>query len=170
MEFQLSYFKSWKMMLWKCCTQYAIKFGKLSSGHRTGKGQFSFQSQRKAMPKNAQVKWSGSVEPESLRPHGLLPTRLLRPWGSPGKNTGMGYHFLLQGIFPTQGLNPVSCIGGRHFDLWATRHVRWVQLCSSSLNILWHFLSLGLEWKLTFSSPVDTDEFSKFAGILSTAF
>ena len=32
MEFQLSYFKSWKMMLWKCCTQYASKFGKLSSG------------------------------------------------------------------------------------------------------------------------------------------
>ena len=55
MEFQLSYFKSWKMMLWKCCTQYASKFGKLSSGHRTGKRQFSFQSQRKAMPKNAQT-------------------------------------------------------------------------------------------------------------------
>ena len=42
-------------MLWKCCTQYASKFGKLSSGHRTGNGQFSFQSQRKAMPKNAQT-------------------------------------------------------------------------------------------------------------------
>ena len=40
-------------MLRKCCTQYASTFGKLSSGHRTGKGQFSFQSQRKAMPKNA---------------------------------------------------------------------------------------------------------------------
>ena len=52
MEFQLSYSKSWKMMLWKCCTQYASKFGKLSSAHRTGNGQFSFQSQRKAMPKN----------------------------------------------------------------------------------------------------------------------
>ena len=39
----------------KCCTQYASKFGKLSSGHRTGKGQFSFQSQRKAMPKNVQT-------------------------------------------------------------------------------------------------------------------
>ena len=38
-----------------CCTQYASKFGKLSSGHRTGKGQFSFQSQRKAMPKNVQT-------------------------------------------------------------------------------------------------------------------
>ena len=37
------------------CTQYASTFGKLSSGHRTGKGQFSFQSQRKAMPKNAQT-------------------------------------------------------------------------------------------------------------------
>ena len=34
---------------------YASKFGKLSNGHRTGKGQFSFQSQRKAMPKNAQT-------------------------------------------------------------------------------------------------------------------
>ena len=55
MKFQLSYFKSWKMMLWKCCTQYANKFGKLSSGHRNGKGPFSFQSQRKAMPKNAQT-------------------------------------------------------------------------------------------------------------------
>ena len=51
MEFQLSYFKSEKIMLWKCCTQYASKFGKLSSGHRIGKGQFSFQFQRKAMPK-----------------------------------------------------------------------------------------------------------------------
>ena len=51
MEFQLSYFKSWKMKLWKCCTQYASKFGKLSSGHRTGKGQFSFQSQRKGNAK-----------------------------------------------------------------------------------------------------------------------
>ena len=39
-------------MLWKCCTQYASKFGKHSNGHRTGIGQFSAQSQRKAMPKN----------------------------------------------------------------------------------------------------------------------
>ena len=46
MESQPSYFKS-KMMLWKCCTQYASKCGKVSSGHRTGKGQFSFQFPRK---------------------------------------------------------------------------------------------------------------------------
>ena len=36
-------------MLWKCCTQYASKSGKLNSDHKTGKGRFSFQSQRKAM-------------------------------------------------------------------------------------------------------------------------
>ena len=42
-------------MLWKRCTQSASKFRELSSGHRTGKGQFSFQSQRKAMPKNVQT-------------------------------------------------------------------------------------------------------------------
>ena len=42
-----------KMVL--CYTQYASKFGKLSSGHGTGKSQFSFQSLRKAMPKNAQT-------------------------------------------------------------------------------------------------------------------
>ena len=36
----------------KCCTQNVSRFGKLSSGHRTGKGQFSFQSPKRAMPKN----------------------------------------------------------------------------------------------------------------------
>ena len=46
MGFQLSSLKSWKMILWKCCTLYARKFGKLSCGHRIGKGQFSFQSQK----------------------------------------------------------------------------------------------------------------------------
>ena len=36
---------------------------------------------------------------------GLQTTKLLCPWDSPGKNTGVGCHFLLQGIFPTQGSN-----------------------------------------------------------------
>ena len=42
-------------MLSKCFTQYASKFGKLSSGHRTGNGQFSFQSQWKVMSNNVQI-------------------------------------------------------------------------------------------------------------------
>ena len=46
-----------------------------------------------------------SVVSDSLWRYGLWPARLLCPWGSPGKNTGVGCHALLQGIFPTQGLN-----------------------------------------------------------------
>ena len=42
-------------MMLKYCTQYVSKFGKLSSGHRTGKGQSSFQSQMRAIPKNIQT-------------------------------------------------------------------------------------------------------------------
>ena len=45
------------------------------------------------------------VVSSSARPHGQLPTRLLCPWDSPGKNTGVGCHALLQGIFLTQGSN-----------------------------------------------------------------
>ena len=45
-------FQILQMMLWKCCTKYASKSGKLNSGHRTGKGQFSSRSQRNPMPKN----------------------------------------------------------------------------------------------------------------------
>ena len=41
----------------------------------------------------------------SLQSHWLKLTRLLCSWNSPGKNTGVGCHFLLQGIFPTQGSN-----------------------------------------------------------------
>ena len=51
-------------------------------------------------------KWSRSVVYNSLRPHGLQTRWLLCPWDFPGKSTGMGCHCLLQGIFPTQGLNP----------------------------------------------------------------
>ena len=47
-----------------------------------------------------------SVVSGALRPHGRQPARPLCPWDFPAKNTGVGCHALLQGIFPTQGLNP----------------------------------------------------------------
>ena len=64
MKFQLSYFKSLKMMPVKCYIQYVSKFGKLSSGHRTGK--FSFHSNPKEgqcqrifkLPYNCAVVWT----------------------------------------------------------------------------------------------------------------
>ena len=68
-----------------------------------------------------------SVMSDSLRPDGLYPAKLLCPWHSLGKNTGVGCHDLIQGIFLTQGSNPrllippgikptsrnASCIGRR---------------------------------------------------------
>ena len=52
--------------------------------------------------------FSCSATSHSLQPHGLYPTRLL--WDVPDKNTAVRCHFLLQGIFPTQGSNCISCI------------------------------------------------------------
>ena len=49
---------------------------------------------------------SCSVVSDSLWPHGLQPVSLLCPWSSPGKNTGVSCHFILPGVFLTQGSNP----------------------------------------------------------------
>ena len=78
--------------------------------------------------------------PTLLRPHGLYPTRLLHPWHCPGKNTEVGSHLLLQGIFPPQGLNlcllNISWISRPLLYHWATRealgHIRhnWFAWCS----------------------------------------
>ena len=56
-----------------------------------------------------------SVVSDSLRPHGLWPTRLLCPWDSPVKNTGMGCHALLQGDLPNPARDRThfACIGRR---------------------------------------------------------
>ena len=54
------------------------------------------------------VFWVTSVMSDSLQPHGLYPARLLCPWDSPGKNTRVDGHTLLQGIFLTQGSYPTS--------------------------------------------------------------
>ena len=58
-----------------------------------------------------------SVASNSLLPHGLLPIRFLCLWDSLGKNTGVVSSTLLQGIFPTQGLNP------RLLGLWHCRQI-----------------------------------------------
>ena len=52
----------------------------------------------------------------SLQAHGPY-----SPWNSPGQNTAVGSHSLLQGIFPTQGSNPGLHIASRFFTSWATR-------------------------------------------------
>ena len=53
-----------------------------------------------------------SVVSDSFATPWIVAHQVLCPWNFPGKNTGMGFHFLLQGIFPAQGLNPISCVSG----------------------------------------------------------
>ena len=131
MKFQLSYFKSLKMLLLKCCTQCISKFGKLRSGHRTTKGQFSFQSQRSE---------SHSIVSDLLRLHGQN-----NPWNSLGQRTGVGSLSLLQGIFPTQGPNP------------GLPHYRWIlyQLSHKGRSINQKILSnpKEREWQRIFKLP-----------------
>ena len=64
---------------------------------------------------------SHSVVSDSLWPYRLWPARFFCPWNSPSRNTEVGSHSLLQGIFPTQGSNPGLLHCGRVFTIWATR-------------------------------------------------
>ena len=90
-----------------------------------------------------------------------MPARLLYPWDFPGKNTGVGCHSLLQGIFLTQ----VSCIAGRFFTIWAT----WEALAHcgrlyfskmvTSIYVPFHMLWCGifLHWEVeSLFSPFET--------------
>ena len=67
---------------------------------------------------------SHPVESDSLLPPELQTTRLLCPWNFPGKNTGAGCHFFLQGIFPTQGLN-LSLLSPASADRFFTTRATW---------------------------------------------
>ena len=82
---------------------------------------------------------SHSVMSDSLRPHGLQTARLLHPWDFPGKNTGVGCHFLLQGIFPTQGLNPGLSHGRQ--TLYCLSHQGCKQLKSCRVHLKSLFLT-----------------------------
>ena len=84
----------------------------------------------------------------SLQPYGPEPARLLCPWDSPGKNTGVGCHALLQGIFPTQGSNPYLQHYRRILYCWVTRKAHnQGYLCF----IYWHFLKRALSLLPIFS-------------------
>ena len=77
---------------------------------------------------------SRSVVANSLCPRGRKPARLLCPWDSPGKSTRVGYHALLQEIFPTERLNP---------SLLCLLHCRWILYLLSHLGRPLLFCSLA---------------------------
>ena len=80
-----------------------------------------------------------------LRAHGLQPTRLLCPWDSPGKGTGVGCHFPLQGIFQTRGLN-LGLLHCRHILYHYAPPKEWLETlskCTSQcLRVVGIFITL----------------------------
>ena len=90
------------------------------------------------------MKWSvnHSVMSNSLWPHGLH-----SPWSSPGQNTRVGSHSLLQGIFPTQGSNPGLLHATRFFTSWATRETPY-----TCVNI-WYLFFLFLTYFTLYARP-----------------
>ena len=95
---------------------------------------------------------------DSVRPHGLQPARLLRPWDSPGKNTGVGCHFLLQCMkvkseseiaqsCPTLS-NPMDCSlpGSSIHGIFQARVLEWVAIAFANLHTtIYKITNTGLE-------------------------
>ena len=89
---------------------------------------------------------SHSVMSDSVRPHNRQPTRLLHPWDSPGKNTGVGCHFLLQCMkvksesevtqsYPSlSDLMDCSLPGSSVHGIFQARVLEWVAIAFSDLT------------------------------------
>ena len=88
------------------CSNWRSQFQSRVIGEKKCNVSTSGQVSRQPWLKRWVSSVSCSVVSDSLQPHDLLPARLLCPWDSPGKNTGVGCSALLQGIFPTRGSNP----------------------------------------------------------------
>ena len=90
---------------------------------------------------------AASVTSNSLWLYGLQPARLLCPWDSPGKNTGVGHHALLQGIFPTQGSNSrltTPALAGRLFTPSATWEAHYhMSLTKLTSKTFWELYRTG---------------------------
>ena len=86
------------------------------------------------------------------------PSRPLCPWDCPGKNTGGGCHFLFQGIFPTQGLNPSLLYCRRivyHWATWEPHHQHWFP------NV-YKLASDGKDFRLTEATELQPDQSKTF--------
>ena len=131
----------------------------------------------------------------SLQSYRLHPTRLLCPWDYPGKNTGVGGHFFLQGFFPTQASKPASpALGGGFFITEPLGHsfcvfvFSWINLkkfftfcginglnilASISLMLLFllplQFLPLFQGWKNYISHTVSKHNLAKHLTLLHPA-
>ena len=87
------------------------------------------------MHESEKWKWSRSVVSDSVRPHGLQPTRLFRPWDFPGKSTGVGCHCLCDGKKSQREESFTSCF---IFYVWLTEQAKYFKknLCICTLRLL----------------------------------
>ena len=120
-----------------------------------------------------------------MRPHRWQPTRLPRPWDSPGKNTGVGCHFLLQSMkvkserevaqsCPTLS-DPMDCslLGSSAHGIFQTRVLEWGAIAFSGPISTVHFKPLSLERTLLAKNHVhhlNPDAFNKFILIKSLKY
>ena len=92
---------------------------------------------------------------QTLQPYRPQPARFLCPWDSPGKNTRVGCHFLLQGIFPTQGLNPhLLCLLHCNRILYSLSHWRSHYFSSESTKNSEHGWWRQISWVHTVILPL----------------
>ena len=122
--------------------------------HFTDEGSKAQQGHEPCSRSHSYLRIMCSVVLDSSWSHGLEPIRLLCPWNSPGKNTGAGCHFLLQGIFLTQGLN---------LRLFRLLLCRWIffffkllsHLGSPAMLILW--VNSCVDWYIFFAAHILTN-------------
>ena len=136
-------FQMLKDYAWKCCTQYPSKFRKLTSVHQTGKGQFSFQSQRKAMPKNAQVQFSSVQSLSHVRLFATPWIKACQASMSITNTRSLLKHLSIELVLPSSHLilcRPLLLLSAippsiRVFSNVSTLHIRWPKYGSFSFSI-----------------------------------
>ena len=142
----------WMNKLWSIRTlgcHSTLKRSELSSQGKTGRNL------------KCVLLFSRWIMQESLWPHGLWPTRLLCPWGFPGKNTGVGCHALLQGVFPSQGVkatSPALQMNSLRLSRWESpAHCSWLP-SMSLIPSEWNFAPFShlhyLLWLFVPSHPI----------------
>ena len=109
------------------------------------------------------VQFSCSVVSDSLRPHELQHARLLCLWNSPGQNTGVGNHSLLQENFPTQGLNPglphcrqMLYPSEPQSTSRVTGWIKWDNIWSNRPNTLYKVSTLGGSYRILSPSSLSS--------------
>ena len=145
---------------------------------------FSRQEHRSGLPlpspmqESEKWKWSRSVVSDSQRPHGLQPTRLLRPWDFPGKSTGVGCHCLLR-LIPIAMLKTITLVKVRKTKLKESQSfpgfMQWVRgstrlwteylwlkvVCLTAMLFYFRFRTSFVQWAQRFSRIISCQSWKR---------